>query len=98
MRFVVRIAADEYLNLTLRAHELLRDVPLYDVSVVDLPGGGARRSIADVRALDSSAAPSIIATVLFAVRRAMGRLFGWDRSPSSDRTLLSRLSDSDRRE
>ena len=30
----------EYLRLDLRAHALLRDVPLYDVSVVDLPGGG----------------------------------------------------------
>src|SRR5467141_3161975 len=35
----------EYLRLDLRAHELLRDVPLYDVSVVDLPGGGDGRSV-----------------------------------------------------
>ena len=33
----------EYLRLDLRAHDLLRDVPLYDVSIVDLPGGGAGR-------------------------------------------------------
>ena len=28
------------------------DVPLYDVSSVDLPGGGSGRTIADIRTLD----------------------------------------------
>src|SRR4029077_8428247 len=37
----------------LRGHELLRDVPLYDVSSVDLPGGGSGRTVADIRALES---------------------------------------------
>ena len=54
----MRASPAEYLGLKLRAHELLHDVPLYDVSVVDPPGGGAGRSIADIRALDSAAAPS----------------------------------------
>lgn len=40
----MRASPTEYLSLRLRAHELLHDVPLYDVSVVDLPGGGAGRS------------------------------------------------------
>ena len=40
----MRASPVEYLNLRLRAHELLHDVPLYDVSIVDLPGGGAGRS------------------------------------------------------
>lgn len=47
----VRVSTEEYLRLPLRAHELLRDVPVYDVSLVDLPGGGAGRSLADIRAL-----------------------------------------------
>ena len=38
----MRASAAEYRSLHLRAHELLRDVPLYDVSSVDLPGGGHR--------------------------------------------------------
>src|SRR6266850_1450745 len=55
----MRAAPGEYLRLGLRAHDLLRDVPLYDVSVVDLPGGGARRSVADIRALATAATPKL---------------------------------------
>lgn len=44
----------EYFPLPLRAHELLRDVPLHDASVVDLPGGGVGRRVADVRALEAA--------------------------------------------
>ena len=36
----MRASPAEYLRLDLRAHDLLRDVPLYDVSIVDFPGGG----------------------------------------------------------
>jgi hypothetical protein len=57
---------------------VLQHVPLYDVSAVELPGGGAGRSIADVRALDSAAPPSRIASALYRVRRLLGRVFGWD--------------------
>jgi hypothetical protein len=45
---------------------------------VDLPGGGEGRSVADIRALDSAAAPSRIANVLYGLRRFLGRVFGWD--------------------
>jgi hypothetical protein len=89
----------EYLGLKLRAHELLRDVPLYDVWVVDLPGGGAGRTLADIRALDSAAAPSRVATTLYRVRRFLGRLFGWDRMPMRpEDSLLPNLSARDRRD
>jgi hypothetical protein len=81
-----------YLGLDLRAHELLRGIPLYDVTVVDLPGGGAGRSLADVRQLDRSATPSRIAAVLFGVRRLLGRVFGWDRSQMrAEDSLVSRM-------
>ncbi len=53
----MRASPAEYLRLDLRAHDLLRDVPLYNVSIVDLPGGGAGRSVADIRALESAALP-----------------------------------------
>src|SRR5207253_777860 len=69
------------LGLKLRAHEVLHDVPLYDVSVVDLPGGGAGRSVADIRALDATLPPSRVANALFGVRRFLGRVFSWDRVP-----------------
>src|SRR5207249_3924292 len=42
---VMRASPVEYLGLKLRAHEVLHDVPLYDVSVVDLPGGGAGQTV-----------------------------------------------------
>jgi hypothetical protein len=95
----MRVAPAEYLSLKLRAHELLRGVPLYDVSVVDLPGGGCGRSIADVRALDASAAPSRVARLLYGVRRFLGRVFGWDRAHMrSEDSFLPRLSERDRRD
>jgi hypothetical protein len=92
----MRASPAEYLGLKLRAHDLLYDVPLYDVSVVDLPGGGAGRSVADIRALESSAPPSRIATVLYGVRHFFGRLFGWDRrAMQPEESLLPRLTERD---
>ena len=95
----MRTSPAEYLTLTLRAHELLRGVPLYNVSVVDLPGGGAGRKVADIRALDAAATPSRIATLLYGLRHVLGRALGWDRvamHPAD--SLVSRLTEQDRRE
>lgn len=95
----MRASPADYLSLKLRAHELLHDVPLYDVSVVDLPGGGAGRRVADIRALDSAAAPGRVANALYGVRRFLGRVFGWDRAQiRPEDSLLSRLSERDRRD
>jgi hypothetical protein len=95
----VRVSPAEYLSLPLRAHELLRDIPLHDVSVVDLPGGGEERTLADIRTLRRGPPPSRLAAVLFGVRRALGRVFGWDRVPTrAEDSLLSRLSAQDRLE
>jgi len=58
----------EYRQLNLGAQELLRDVPLYDVSVMDLPGGGAGRSVTDIRTLESAAAPSHVANAMYGLR------------------------------
>ena len=93
----MRVDPAEYLRLDLRAHELLRDVPLHDVTVVDLPGGGADLRLADVRALDAAAPPSPIVKALFGLRRLLGRAFDWDRTPMrAEESLVSRLSDRDR--
>jgi hypothetical protein len=95
----MRVSPAEYLVLPLRAHDLLRGVPLYDVSIVDLPGGGAGRTIADVRAIDASAPPSRIAQALYNVRSLLGRAFGWDRVAMRDEdSLVSRLTARDRAE
>jgi len=90
---------DEYLRLNLRAHDLLRDIPLCDVSIVDLPGGGAGRRVADIGALESAAAPSRVANAIYGLRHVLGRVFGWDRvQMRPEDSLLSRLSARDRRE
>lgn len=95
----MRVSPPEYLSLKLRAHELLHDVPLYDVSVVDLPRGGDGRSVADIRALESAAAPSRVANAFYGVRRLLGRAFDWDRVPMRpEDSLLSHLSERDRRD
>jgi Protein of unknown function (DUF2867) len=95
----VRVPPAEYLSLKLRAHEILRDVPIYDVTAVDLPGGGPGRSLADIRALDKATPQSRTAGALLGLRFFLGRLFGWDRDPTRpEDTLLSRLSDQDRRD
>ncbi|HEY1302724.1 MAG TPA: DUF2867 domain-containing protein [Vicinamibacterales bacterium] len=94
----MRVSPAEYLGLPLRAHELLHDVALYDVSVVGLPGGGYGRTIADVRALDSGASHSRIAIVVYQLRRFFGLMFGWDRQRiRPEESLLRRLTDRDRR-
>jgi hypothetical protein len=95
----MRVSPDQYLGLGLRAHQLLRGVPLHDVSVVDLPGGGAGRSLADVRRLEQGAAPSRMVGALFGVRRWLGWMFAWDRAPlRPEESLVSRLSERDQRE
>ena len=94
----MRVPPAEYLGLKLRAHEVLRDVPLHDVTAVDLPGGGPGRSLADLRALEKSGPPSRIAGGLLGFRFFLGRLFGWDRNPMRpEESFLSRLSEGDRR-
>jgi Protein of unknown function (DUF2867) len=93
----MRISPAEYLSLPLRVHGLLHDIPLYDVSVVDLPGGGDGRRVADIRALESAAPPSRIASALFGARFFLGRVFGWDRVPMrAEVSSVSRLSERDR--
>jgi hypothetical protein len=95
----VRAAPEEYLSLELRAHQLLSDVPLYDVSIVDLPGGGDGRSLADVLHLQATTPRSLVERALYGVRQGLGRAFGWDevRLLPQD-SLVSRLSETDRRD
>ena len=74
----IRVTPDEYLALDLRAHDLMRGVPLHDVSVVDLPGGGVGRTVGEVRALMAAARPSRSVAALMALRCAIGRVLRWD--------------------
>jgi len=93
----MRASATEYRSLHLRAHEILHDVPLYDVSSVDLPGGGSGRTIADIRTLESATPPSHIATFLYGFRYLLGQVLGWDREQMRpEDSFLERLSQRDR--
>jgi uncharacterized protein DUF2867 len=76
----MRIPPAEFLALDLEAHARLRDVPLRDVSVIDLPGGGEERTIADVRRLLEAARrrPPFVVHALVRLRRFLGRIFRWD--------------------
>src|SRR5436190_225845 len=94
----MRVDAKELRALPLEAHKLLEDVPLADVTAIDLPGGGPGRTLGDIRALMPvggllKAGP--VTGALFALRVWLGRLFGWDR-PEHDRpdaSYLPRLSE-----
>jgi hypothetical protein len=76
----MRIDPDEFRSRSLRVHTLLHDVPLEDAWAISLSGGGAGRTIQDVRAAlvaGREAAPAVVKG-LFRLRRRIGALFGWD--------------------
>src|SRR5215208_4282486 len=87
------------MTFKLRAGGLRVVVAQYDVLIVGLPGSRNGRSVSDIRALASTAPPSRVAKLLFAVRRFLGRTFRWDESPiRAEDSLVSRLSASDRQQ
>jgi hypothetical protein len=91
-----RISPEEFLALDLEVHELLKDVPLRDVTVVDLPGGGSGRTVADARRLfhSSMQAQSAPVRALFELRRVLGKVFGWDaKSTTPVSSFANRLSE-----
>ena len=76
----MRIGPDEFRARPLRVHALLHDVPLEDAWAVPLSGGGADRTIQDLRAVMAAgreAAPAVVRG-LFVLRAGIGALFGWD--------------------
>jgi hypothetical protein len=93
----MRVPREQLRSLSLAVHGLLRDVPLHDVTAVDLPGGGAGRTMADVRALmarEHVRAANLLVRGLFALRALLGRLCGWDaeRHTHQETSSLHRLS------
>jgi hypothetical protein len=104
MRPWSQTTVQEYHRLTLRAHSLLRDVPVHDVWRVALPDRGPSRTMKDVRFIFEVARESqrlsLPVRALFGLRWLIGRLFRWDR-PLGEREVWSfraRLSDTDRRQ
>jgi hypothetical protein len=90
----MRIDVERFRMLPLEVHTILADVPVQDVTAVDLPGGGSGRTLGDVRALISNGdllSANPFARALFAFRVWLGRVFGWDR-PQHDPPETSYLS------
>ncbi len=94
----MRVSPAEFLALDLEVHALLRDVPLRDVSAVDLPNGGSERTLADAKRLllATRQHPPLLSGALVALRRFLGRVFDWDR-PMSEPSYAGRLSEAQRR-
>jgi hypothetical protein len=96
----MRIDSDEFRSRSLRVHTLLHDVPLEDAWAIPLSGGGAGRTIQDMRAAlvaGREAAPAVVKG-LFRLRRRIGSLFGWDhqRAAYDAESYADRLSPEDR--
>jgi hypothetical protein len=81
----MRISPGEFRKLDLVVHGFLADVPLHDVSAIDLPGGGEGRKVVDVRSLfvdDPIQEGNGLTRFLFSLRWRVGAIFGWDRQGS----------------
>ncbi len=96
----MRIDPSEFRACPLRVHALLHDVPLEDVWVIRLPGGGPGRTVQDLRAVmvaGRAAAPAVVQG-LFRLRGRIGTLFGWDhrRPVWNAECYADRLSAADR--
>ncbi len=97
----MRVSHEEFEALDLETHSFLRDVPLRDVSALNLPGGGADRTISDLRPLLSPerlASASPLVGALFSLRSFLGRRLGLDRETgtSAASSYLHRLTEDQR--
>ena len=96
----MRIGPREFRARPLRVHALLHDVPLEDAWAVPLSGGGAGRTVQDLRAVmvaGRETAPALVQG-LFRLRGRIGALFGWDhqRPAWNAQSFADRLSPSER--
>jgi len=81
----------EYLSKNLRAHEILKDVPIHDVWSLELPAGGEGRTVMDIRALTKTGKTSPPVRFLFSLRFLLGRLWGWDKKEVTEEGLFINL-------
>jgi hypothetical protein len=76
-----RISPREFLDLPLRVHSFLRDVPLHDVWAVDLPGGREGITLLEFRrrsSADKTEDTPFAAKALLQFRFFLGRIFRLD--------------------
>ena len=98
---VPRISAQEFEQLPLRIHAFLAGVPLHDAWVIDLPRSRGGITLDEFLRVASGSVfkPSPVVGALLNVRFFVGRLFGWDRAPSTTtglETFSDRLTAADR--
>ena len=96
----MRIDPSEFRARPLRVHEILHDVPLEDVWAIALSGGGAGRTVQDLRDVmvaGLGAAPAVV-QALFRMRSRLGTVFGWDeqRPAWNAESYADRLTPADR--
>ena len=75
----MRVDASEFQRLDLRAHSLLADVPLHDVWMFTLEGGGPDRSISDFASLMETMdleRTNVVVRALFRLRTGLGAVMG----------------------
>src|SRR5258708_7534686 len=96
-----RIPPREFLDLPLRVHSLLRDVPLHDVWVVDLPSGREGISLQEFRSRSSAGRTEDIpyaVEALLQLRFLLGRIFRLDtaRPEQKSASYVRLLNEADR--
>jgi len=88
-------------QLDLRVHTFLHDVPIHDVWRIELAPRDGSSDIQDVRKMFSDEflkAQNPVVRGLFALRKFLGRLFGWDRERPNRiaESYARRLTEEDR--
>ena len=95
-----QVSRREFESVSLRVHDLLRDVPLHDVWVVELPKVRAGITLEEFSRGSGERvfAPSVVVRGLLATRFFVGRVFGWDRERDAEprKSFAERLTDDDR--
>ena len=97
-----QVAPQEFLARPFRVHAFLRDVPLHDVWAVDLPAVPGEATLQEfnrrVKIRNLTGKISWPARALLGLRLFLGRIFGWDKEPRSDRRgyFAERLTPEDR--
>jgi hypothetical protein len=98
---MARISPPEFLDLPLRVHSLLHDVPLHDVWVVDLPGGREGITLQEFRNHSGAGRAEDLpyaAKTLLRLRFLLGRVFRLDAARPWQRpaSYIKRLTEADR--
>jgi hypothetical protein len=95
-----RISPREFLDLPLRVHSFLRDVPLHDVWFVDLPGGREGITLQEFRSRSGGGTEDIpyAANALLRFRFFLGRIFRLDSPRPQDKSAsyVRLLTEADR--